>query len=113
MPPSPPSRDPYRTLGVARTAPPAEIAAAYRVLVRALHPDTQREPADPARLAEVLAAYTLLRDPRRRATYDRRHPVAAPPPQPKSTPIPIRVHPADPPRQPHLWVGPVRHHPEQ
>jgi curved DNA-binding protein CbpA len=109
--PAPPPRDPYQTLGVTRAATPAEIAAAYRALIRALHPDTQHEPTDPAHLAEVLAAYTLLRDPRRRATHDRRHP-AAPPPDPEATSIPIQVHPARPRRQPDLRVGPVRHHPE-
>ncbi|GAA3892657.1 hypothetical protein GCM10022243_67040 [Saccharothrix violaceirubra] len=108
----PQPRDPYQVLGIARAATPAEIATAYRALVRALHPDAQHQPADPARLAEVLAAYTLLRDPRRRATYDRQHPVTAPPPDPGSTSIPIRVHPAHPRRQPDLRVGPVRHHPE-
>jgi curved DNA-binding protein CbpA len=108
--PSPPPRDPYQTLGVARAATPADIAAAYRALVRALHPDTQHEPTDPTLLAEVLAAYTLLRDPLRRATYDRQHPVTPAPPDPESTSIPIRVHPARPLRQPDLWVGPVRRH---
>lgn len=110
--PSPPPRDPYQTLGVTRAATPAEIAAAYRALVRALHPDTQHEPADPARLAEVLAAYTLLRDPPRRATYDTQHPVAAPPPAPGPTSIPVRTHPARPHRQPDIRVGPVHRHPE-
>ncbi|MEV4310617.1 DnaJ domain-containing protein [Actinocrispum sp. NPDC049592] len=110
MPPSPfPPRDPYDVLGVARVATSAEIAAAYRALIRALHPDTQHEPADPARLDDVIAAYALLRDPHRRATYDSRHPVAGPP-DPIS--IPVRVHPARPRRQPDIRVGPVRHHPE-
>lgn len=110
--PSPPSRDPYLILGVARTAKPAEIATAYRALVRALHPDTLDEPADPAHLAEVLAAYTLLRNPHHRATYDRQHPAAAPPPGPGSTSIPVRVHPTRPRRQPDIRAGPVRYHPE-
>ncbi len=108
--PSPPPSDPYQTLGISRTATSAEIVTAYRALIRALHPDTQHEPTDPAHLAEVLAAYTLLRDPRRRATYDRRHPETAPPPDPGSTSIPIRVHPARPRRQLDVQVGPVRHH---
>ncbi|RJQ85495.1 DnaJ domain-containing protein [Amycolatopsis panacis] len=110
--PSPPPRDPYQILGIARAATPAEIAAAYRALVRALHPDALDEPADPARLAKVLAAYALLRNPHHRATYDRQHPVAAPPPEPGSTSIPVRVHPTRPRRPPDIRVGPVRHHPE-
>lgn len=109
---SPPPRDPYQILGVARTATPAEIAVAYRALVRALHPDALAEPADPAHLAEVLAAYALLRNPHRRATYDRQHPAAAPPPAAGSTSIPVRVHPTRPRRQPGIRAGPVRRHTE-
>ncbi|MBP2478502.1 hypothetical protein JOF53_007374 [Crossiella equi] len=114
MPPSasPPPRDPHQTLGVTRAATSAEIAAAYRALVRALHPDTQHESADPARLAEVLAAHTLLRDPPHRTTYDTQHPVAAPPPAPASTSILARMHPDRPHRPPDIRVGPVRHHRE-
>lgn len=106
-PPSPP-RDPHQILGIARTATPAEIAAAYRALVRALHPDAQHQPTDPAHLA----AYSLLRDPHSRATYDRQHPGTASPPDPGTTAVPVRVHPARPHRQPDIRVGPVRHHPE-
>ncbi|KZB79289.1 DnaJ domain-containing protein [Amycolatopsis regifaucium] len=104
-----PRHDPYRVLGVTRTAEDGEITAAFRALVRALHPDTRREPADPARLAEVLAAYRLLRDPRRRAAYDRRHSPAAPR-DPGATPIPVRVRTGHSPRQPDIRVSPVRRH---
>ncbi|WP_433260293.1 J domain-containing protein [Actinosynnema sp. CS-041913] len=97
--------DPYTTLGVPRDAPPARITASYRALLLALHPDTRREPTDPARLAEVLAAYALLRDPRRRTAYDREHPD---PPSPGEVSIPVRVCDA---RHPDIQVGPVGHHP--
>lgn len=108
VPPSP--SDPYQVLGVAREATPAEVAAAYRALVRSLHPDLQHDSADLARLAEVLAAYDVLRDPRRRADYDGRHPVSTPPPRPRPTRIPVRVEPGRPRRQPDIRVGPVRRH---
>src|ERR1700749_3416580 len=66
--------DPYLVLGVAPTAPQAEITHAYRTHLRAHHPDTR--PARSAHTADehlrqVLAAYALLRDPARRADYDR------------------------------------------
>lgn len=103
--------DPYRVLDVARDASPSQIAAAYRALVRALHPDTRHEPANPARLAEVLAAYALLRDTHRRAAYDRQHPASTTPsPGAGATQIPVHVHPDRPRRQPDIRVGPVRRH---
>lgn len=111
MPPHPaaPPPDPYQVLDVSPDATFEQITAAYRVLVRALHPDTQQQPADPARLAEVLAAYALLRDPRRRAAYDAAPP--APLPASGATPIPVRVRHTRPQRQPDIRVGPVRRHP--
>lgn len=66
--------DPYTVLGVSPTATRAEITRAYRRQLRALHPDTRTSAATSAaddRLQEVVAAYALLRDPARRAQYDR------------------------------------------
>ena len=67
--------DPYAVLGLPPTATPDEIRCAYRRQVRAHHPDTRTTPqslrsAD-ERLRRVLAAYAMLRDPDRRARYDR------------------------------------------
>ncbi|SFP00638.1 DnaJ domain-containing protein [Amycolatopsis arida] len=56
--------DPYAVLGVPATATDAELTAAYRALVRALHPDAQHC-ADPERFAAVVAAYHRLRTRRR------------------------------------------------
>ena len=62
-------------LGLPPTATPDEIKRAYRRHVRAHHPDTRTTPQSlpPAdeQLRRVLAAYALLRDPERRAHYDR------------------------------------------
>jgi curved DNA-binding protein CbpA len=112
MPAHRPLHDPYRELGVPRDATLAEITATYRALVRALHPDAQHGPADPARLADVLAAYAVLRNPRSRADYDRLHPMAPPPSNEEQGPtsIPVRTHPSHPRRQPDIRVGPVRRH---
>ena len=68
--------DPYAVLGLSPTATPDEITHAYRTQVRSFHPDTRTTPEStlaPAdeQLRRVLAAYALLRDPQRRARYDR------------------------------------------
>jgi curved DNA-binding protein CbpA len=68
--------DPYAVLGLSPTATPDEITHAYRAQVRAFHPDTRTTPEStlpPAdeQLRRVFAAYALLRDPQRRARYDR------------------------------------------
>lgn len=58
--------DLYAALGVPSDASPAEIAHAYRRLVRAHHPDTRsdsEESAAAAPLHEIVAAYEVLRDP--------------------------------------------------
>jgi curved DNA-binding protein CbpA len=68
-------RDPYGVLGVRRQAPPDEIARAYRRAARATHPDGGGSGAGAERFQAVSDAYDLLRDPGRRAGYDRRHPL--------------------------------------
>ena len=67
---------PYSVLGVSPTATQAEITHAYRRHLRDHHPDIRsRESNSEAdeRLRQVLEAYALLRDPHRRAAYDRAH----------------------------------------
>jgi curved DNA-binding protein CbpA len=85
--------DPYLVLGVSPTATQAEITHAYRDRLRAHHPDTRHPPASKAAdddLRQVLAAYALLRDPARRADYDRAtaH-TATPPPHRPHGPTPV------------------------
>ena len=63
--------DPYKTLGVSRTATDAEIKKAYRDLAKKLHPDLN--PGDTGtevQFKNVSAAYDLLRDPERRRRFD-------------------------------------------
>jgi curved DNA-binding protein CbpA len=116
----------YAVLGVPPTATPAEITHAFRAKLHALHPDTRSAAADDTELGYVLAAYDVLRDPVRRAEYDRtagrslrpdtnstlpsRHPRAE-----SVGPVVVSVthrrspdsgRAADPP----LWAGPVRRH---
>jgi DnaJ-class molecular chaperone len=65
------SVDPYKTLGVARTATAAEIKKAYRKLARSSHPDLHPDDkAAEARFTAISAAYDLLKDPETRACYD-------------------------------------------
>ena len=68
-------RDPYIVLGVARQASREEIGRAYRRAARASHPDSGGA-GSVERFQVVSDAYELLRDPERRAVYDRSHPLA-------------------------------------
>ena len=65
-------RDPYSTLGVARTASEAEIKSAYRKLAKALHPDRNKDNPNAAeKFSEATRAYDLLSDKNKRAQFDR------------------------------------------
>jgi len=64
----------YAQLGVSETATSNEIRAAYRSTMRSVHPDRATSDADrarrTARSAEINAAWEVLGDAVRRATYD-------------------------------------------
>jgi molecular chaperone DnaJ len=64
--------DYYALVGVRPDASDEEIKRAYRRMARELHPDTNGgDPQAEARFKEVTQAYEVLRDPARRARYDR------------------------------------------
>lgn len=64
--------NPYKVLQVDPSAEQEVIEAAYRRLVRKYHPDVNSAPAAEARMKELIEAYAMVRDPARRAEFDRR-----------------------------------------
>jgi molecular chaperone DnaJ len=65
------TRDYYEVLGVSRGASAAEIKKAFRQLARTHHPDVNDSPEAEAEFKSIAAAYEVLSDDQRRATYDR------------------------------------------
>ena len=117
--------DPYTILHLDPAATAREINRAYRALVRAHHPDTRPPRAVAAspesgpqelrdeELRDIMDAYAILRDPVKRAAYDRQR---AGSPRPENVPVPR--HPQGPsvrssqgPSGAALIIGPVRWEP--
>jgi len=64
-------KDYYAALGVAKNAPQEEIQRAYRKLARKYHPDINKSPEAEEKFKEIGEAYEVLKDPDKRAKYDR------------------------------------------
>lgn len=60
----------YDRLSLSPDATPAEITAAYRRLLRALHPDSAATNPDTGALQDVITAHRVLSDPAQRRAYD-------------------------------------------
>jgi DnaJ-class molecular chaperone len=66
------SDDPYAALGVSKTATQEEIRKAYKKIAKKSHPDLNPGDADAAaRFKAAAAAHDLLKDPEKRARFDR------------------------------------------
>jgi curved DNA-binding protein len=64
-------KDYYKIMGLKRDATVDEIKRAYRKLSRKYHPDISKEQNAEAKFKEVGEAYKVLKDPEKRAAYDR------------------------------------------
>lgn len=103
-----PSPDYYEVLQVHPAADPEVIQAAYRRLALKYHPDVNPGPQAQQRMAQLNAAYEVLRDPSRRRAYDRTRALgsAAGPHRPEGQPAArgqVEVAPA------HVDFGAVPH----
>jgi curved DNA-binding protein CbpA len=78
--------DPYKILQVDPEAEDEVVQAAYRRLAQKYHPDRGGGPEAAARMIALNAAWEMLRDPRRRADYDRGRRASPIPPGPASAP---------------------------
>lgn len=65
------AKDPYKLLGVPKTASEAEIRKAYRSMAKKYHPDVNKDkPQMAEKFKEISAAYSLLSDKDMKKRYD-------------------------------------------
>ncbi len=65
-------RDPYRVLGVDKSASESEVKSAFRKLAKKLHPDQNaNDPKAKEKFAELNQAYEIVGDKEKRGQFDR------------------------------------------
>ncbi len=64
-------KDYYKIMGLSRNATQDEVKRAYRKLARKYHPDVSKEKDAEAKFKELGEAYEVLKDPQKRAAYDK------------------------------------------
>src|ERR1700736_3332131 len=89
----PSTADLYRELQVEPGADLEAIRAAYRRLARLYHPDLNPRPEAAERMRAINAAYSVLSDPARRASYDAKRYLPRSQVVRPSAPAPPRVRP--------------------
>ncbi|SMO38110.1 DnaJ C-terminal domain-containing protein [Paracoccus laeviglucosivorans] len=63
--------DPYKALGLSKTATQDDIKKAYRRIAKTDHPDLNPDPAAHERFKAASSAYDLLKDAEQRARFDK------------------------------------------
>ncbi|KAI1367333.1 hypothetical protein F5Y08DRAFT_298892 [Xylaria arbuscula] len=63
-------KDPYKALGVGKSASASEIKKAYYGLAKKFHPDTNKDPSAKDKFGEIQSAYEILSDPKKKEQYD-------------------------------------------
>ena len=65
-------KDFYKVLGVERGASDEDLKKAYRTLAMKYHPDRNKDdPTAEAKFKEISEAYDVMKDPQKKAAYDR------------------------------------------
>jgi curved DNA-binding protein len=64
-------KDYYQTLGIKRDASQDQVKQAYRRLARKFHPDVNKSASAEAKFKDIGEAYEVLKDPEKRAAYDK------------------------------------------
>ncbi|MDP3559600.1 MAG: DnaJ C-terminal domain-containing protein [Legionellaceae bacterium] len=65
------SKDYYSIMGLQKSASDKDIKMAYRRLARKYHPDLSKDPNGEEKFKELGQAYEVLKDPEKRAAYDK------------------------------------------
>jgi len=66
----PEKRDYYEVLGIPKNSTPEQVKQAYKELAKKFHPDINKEAGAEEKFKEVLEAYTILSDPKKRSEFD-------------------------------------------